>query len=181
MRLLCLLMLAGGLLACSDPNQLAPATNKNRVDTLTLGALRGTPIQTPSAYSVTDGDIRTDQTSAFDFAYDVDDQGRRVFLPQAVLDIQVGNSVRPGLQPTMRAFDDINIAAQNGYITRDTIPVQVGERYIVRSRLVCSLGVPQYAKLEILSADDAARTITFRALANNNCGYRSLKSGIPRQ
>ena len=44
-----------------------------------------------------------------------------------------------------------------------------------------SLGVPQYAKLEILSVNDVARTITFQALANNNCGYRSLKPGIPRQ
>jgi hypothetical protein len=56
----------------------------------------------------------------------------------------------------------------------------VGERYYVRSRVVCtSLSVPQYGKLEVLGIDPAVRSITFRILNNNNCGYRSLQPGIP--
>ena len=51
---------------------------------------------------------------------------------------------------------------------------------MVRSRIVCSIGVPEYAKVEILSVDDVARTMTLRALANTNCGYKSLKPGLPK-
>jgi hypothetical protein len=56
----------------------------------------------------------------------------------------------------------------------------VGQRWIVRSRVVCtSIGVPLYGKIEILAFDDTDRRITFRALANTNCGFRSLRPGLP--
>ena len=73
--LLALAVLAG----CSDSNSLADPTSTNVVDTVTLGALEGTPIQTPSAYSVLNGAVRTDQTTDFEFAYNVDSTGRESF------------------------------------------------------------------------------------------------------
>jgi hypothetical protein len=39
--------------------------------------------------------------------------------------------------------------------------------------------VPNYGKLHVLSVDDADRTVTFEVLANRNCGFRSLRAGIP--
>ncbi|MFL5518743.1 MAG: hypothetical protein ACJ8DJ_21505, partial [Gemmatimonadales bacterium] len=57
--LLILLALATG---CSDANSLADPTIANAVDTVTIGALVGTPISTPSAYSVTNDAVRVDQT-----------------------------------------------------------------------------------------------------------------------
>jgi hypothetical protein len=170
--------------ACSDPNQLAPAGQKNFLDTLTLAALRGTPIQQPSAYAVADGLVRTDQTSNFDFAFDVDSasgQIKHYFLPQAVLDIRTTNSVNPGLQLRAEGFDQIKLAPSNGYITKDSLVADSGQVYIVRSRIVCNIGVSLYSKLQILSFDDSARTVTFKVLANTNCGYKSLQPGIPKQ
>jgi hypothetical protein len=41
--------------------------------------------------------------------------------------------------------------------------------------------VPAYGKLEILSFDADNRTISFRVLANLNCGYKGLEPGIPTQ
>jgi hypothetical protein len=61
--------------------------------------------------------------------------------------------------------------------------VDSGSVLILRSRIVCSgLGVPLYGKLEVLSFDDTPgnRRITFQALANQNCGYKSLLPGLPR-
>jgi hypothetical protein len=48
---------------------------------------------------------------------------------------------------------------------------------------VCSgLGVPLYGKMQVLSIDDTPgnQRITFQALSNKNCGYKSLLPGLPR-
>ena len=58
------------------------------------------------------------------------------------------------------------------------MPIAVGERFIVRSRVVCTiLGVPLYGKLEILAFQDS--TVTFRMLVDENCGYKDLLPGLP--
>ena len=182
------LVLLAGLLplawACSDPNELPPATSRNVVDTLTLFALHGTSVQAPSAFSVPDGLIRTDRTTAFDFAYDIDTTGgtiTRYFLPQAVLDLNVNNSVNPGLQRRAQTFESVTKAPSNGYITRDSLVVDSGQVYIVRSRIVCGIGVSLYAKLEILSFNDAERSVDFKVLPNLNCGYKKLTQGVPTE
>jgi len=175
---------AAFLAACSSQNDLAPASLPNVVDTLTLGALHSSPISAPSAYSVADGNaVRTDLTTAFDFAYDVDAAGRHVFLTLEVLGLGNTSGSGPGLQFTSTPFDQVSQAPSNGYITGDTIVVDSGSVLILRSRIVCSgLGVPLYGKLEVLSFDDTPgnRRITFQALANQNCGYKSLLPGLPR-
>lgn len=167
-------------LACSDPNELPNASQLNFEDTLTIYALDQTPIQVPSAYSVTDGPVRTDRTSAFEFAYQLGPANERMFIPQQALGIQVQNTIDPGLFPRPGiTFESITRAASNGYITDDTVAADSGMVYLVRSRLVCSIGVSQYAKIQVLSFDDAQRSVTFRVIADNNCGYRGLKPGIP--
>lgn len=182
MRRLFLLLLLPPLASvggCSG-NPLGAPQFPNVVDTVILGALVGTPISVPSAYSISAGAaVRTDQTSQFDFAYNVDPAGRRVFLPAAVLGL-TSTTAPPGFLPTSDAFDQIDRAPLNGYLTFDTIPIAVGDRFIVRGRVACSvLGVPLYAKLQVLSFDDADRQVTFQVLANRNCGFRSLRPGTP--
>lgn len=173
-----LLALAAG---CGN-NGLGNAGIPNEVDTVLIGALVGTPISVPSAYGINPGaagPVRTDQTSQFDFAYNVLPDGRRVLLPRAALRL-VSSTAEPGLQPSEDTFDAIDEAPLNGYLTLDTIEVAIGERYVVRSRVACtSIGVPLYGKIEILSFDDVDRRLTFRALANTNCGFRSLRPGLP--
>jgi hypothetical protein len=171
------LALAAG---CSNANSLADPTNTNVVDTVTLGALEGTPIQTPSAYAVDLGAVRTDQTTAFEFAYNVDSSGRRVFLPRKVLGLSSASGAEPGVQATGAAFDDITVAPSNGYTVDSAVVVDVGQRWLVRSRVsACTIGVPKYAKLEILSFQDS--TVTFEVLADNNCGYKGLEPGLPNR
>ena len=179
-----MLAAALALAACGQDTQLAPASIPNVVDTITLGALTSSPISLPSAYSVADGNaVRTDITAAFDFAYDVDATGRHVFLTLEVLRLSNTNGSGPGLQFSPLPFDQLASAPSNGWITGDTIVVDSGSVLALRSRIVCSgLGVPLYGKLEVLSIDDTPgnRTITFAALANENCGYKSLLPGLPR-
>jgi len=39
--------------------------------------------------------------------------------------------------------------------------------------------LPRYGKFQVLSLDPVARSVTFQTLVNQNCGYRSLRPGIP--
>jgi hypothetical protein len=162
---------------------LPDATVENVERTETLFALVGTPVSTPSGYSIqpVEGNrrVRTDLSVDFDFAFNVEADGRHVFLPRAALGIDTANSVNPGFRSRSEAFEAITTAPSDGYITEEPVPIGVGDRYVVRSRITCNIGVPKYAKLEIVAFDETARTVTFRVLANDNCGFRSLEPGLP--
>jgi hypothetical protein len=166
--------------ACSSDNRLGtPAfTNAERTDT--LYALLGTPVQTPSAYAIQGSRrVRTDTTSNFDFAYNIQPDGSHVFVPRAVLGIDPTASVNPGLLLRTQTYDAITEAPSNGYVTDQVVPFAVGDRYVGRSRVTCTIGVPTYAKLEVLAIDDLARTVTFRILTDDNCGFKGLEPGLP--
>lgn len=172
------LTLAG--VACSNSTGLPVATvdNAERVDT--LWALLGTPVATPSAYSLEGSRrVRTDLSVDFDFAYNLENGGRHVFIPRSALGIDTTNTANPGLLLRNDTFEAITLAPSNGFTTDQPVPINVGERYVVRSRITCSLGVPKYAKLEILTFDDTARIATFRILTDDNCGFKSLEPGLP--
>lgn len=169
--------------ACSDANSLGDPTETNVVETVTIGALEGTPISTPSGFNITVGAIRTDQSVDFEFAYNVrrlaDDTYQRVLLPRAALGLSSTNSANPGLQRRDESFDGITRAPSNGYVTDSAVPIELGQRYLVRSRVVCTtLGVPLYGKIEILGFQDS--TVTLKVLANKNCGYKDLLPGLPK-
>jgi hypothetical protein len=181
-RLLLMLLPLAGLGGCSDNNGLPNATLENVVDTVTIGALVGTPISTPSGFFIDVsgvGAVRTDQSVGFEFAYNVEPGGRRVFLPRAALGLS-SSTADPGVQLRPETFDEITLARSNGYVTDSAVAVELGQRFLVRSRVICtSLGVPLYAKLEILAFADS--TVTFQVLADRNCGYKGLEPGLPSE
>lgn len=178
---LCALVILALAAACSNSNGLGDATELNVTDTLTLGALEGTPIATPSGFRISTGPVRTDQTVDFEFAYNVrrltDGSYQRVLIPRAALGLASTNQVEPGLQPRQETFDQITRAQSNGYVSDSAVPIDVGQRLLVRSRVVCNIGVPLYGKLEILSFQDS--TVTFKVLTNQNCGFKDLLPGLP--
>ena len=178
-RLLPLLALSA-VAACSDNDNLPDPTDENVVDTVTVGSLTDTPITTASGFSVGGGAIRTDLSPDFDFAYDIQGDpatGTSVILPRAALGIESGSAAEPGVMLRSDAFDAIEVAPSNGYLTEEAVPVALGERYIVRSRVVCNIGVPRYAKVEIIGLED--NSLVLKVLANTNCGYRGLEPGLP--
>lgn len=181
MRSLPLLLLLWTVAACSDSTGLPDATITNVERSDTLYSLLGTPVATPSGFALEGSHrVRTDLTDAFDFAYNVEADGRHVFIPRAALVIDTTNTLKPGFQASTALFDAIKIAPSNGYITDQVIPLAVGDRYLVRSRITCTLGVPKYGKLEILSFDDVAKTVAFRILVDDNCGFKGLEPGLPK-
>jgi hypothetical protein len=166
--------------ACSNSNDLPDATIENVERTDTLWALVGTPVSTPSGFSVEGGRrVRTDLTVDFDFAYNVQTDGQHVLLPRAALGIDTANAVNPGFVARTESFEGITTPPSRGFVTDEAVPVATGERYVIRSRVTCNVGVPKYAKLEILEFNDALGIMTFRVLVNDNCGFRSLEPGLP--
>lgn len=175
-----LLLALAALVACSD-TELGDAATANVIDTLTLGAIHGASLTTPAAFSITAGStIRTDQSSAFDFAYDIIPGKGPALLPLAALGLGTGGSSNPGLQKVTTAFDDLKSGPTSGWLQNDTIPIAVGDVIAGRSRIVCYLGVPQYAKFQVLAFDDVLKTVDLKVLANVNCGYRNLEPGTSR-
>jgi hypothetical protein len=170
-------------IACSDNNGLGDATVPNVERTETLYALEGTPIGTASAYAIEGNrQVRTETSVDFDFAYNVDALGSHVFMPRATLGIDTAASVKPGFVARTETFEGITRAPNNGYVTDQVVPIAIGDRFVVRGRVTClSIALPKYAKLEVLSFDEGARTVTFRVLTDDNCGFKDLEPGLPNQ
>jgi hypothetical protein len=174
------LLALSALTACGDEDSLPEPTTRNIVDTVTVGSLTDTPITTASGFSVSGGAIRTDLDPGFDFAYDIEgppESGRKVMLPRAVLGISSTGTAEPGVMRREETFDEIDAAPSNGYVTDSAVTVALGERYVIRSRVICELGVPIYAKVEIIGFED--NSLVLKRLKNVNCGYRSLEPGLP--
>jgi hypothetical protein len=151
----------------------------NYIDTLTLYALRDTPIRTPSAYSILDVlTVRTDTTGAFDFAFDID-SGAPLIYPAGVL----GLDKTTGIQIIHSPFDNVHSAPTDGYVTDSAVPVATGDVFVARSRASASnciyYSLPRYGKFQVLSIDSVQRSITLAGLVDLNCGFRGLDTGTP--
>ena len=174
------------LLAACNSSLLAPANVASVVDTVTLYALSGTPLFTPSAYALNGRSrVRTDLSISFDFAFNFDSLRRPVFLPAGALGLPK-TAIPPGFQATTTPFANLTIAPIDGYETTLPFVVDTGRVVLARSTsLTCPDGTIQslYAKLHVLAVDTAAtaRTIQFEILTDQNCAYRGLTPGIPGQ
>ncbi|OGU19389.1 MAG: hypothetical protein A3K13_03625 [Gemmatimonadetes bacterium RIFCSPLOWO2_12_FULL_68_9] len=172
----------GAVSGCGDPFG-QEATIENAVDTVILYALRDTPIRLPSAYDMfqLSGSqaVRTDTTSQFDFAFDIDSAGRALIYPAGAL----GLSREPGLQLMDKRFDEVRRAPDTGYRADSAMTVTQGNVFVARSRVTSLLcvyvSVPRYGKFHVLSLDTTNRSITLETLVDLNCGFRGLEPGIP--
>lgn len=171
---------------CSDPNELADPSLSNEVDTVTIFSQTFGSVSQPSAYSIVSrAPVRTWEAGVnFEFVYDVDTTGQSLFLPVELFNVLPEGAFKPGLKrpQVSDSFSQMTRAPLNGYITGDTIPVAAGDLFFVRTTVSsCSiLRVPLYAKVHVIAIDTAAKSIQLEVLANQNCGYRALKPGLPK-
>ena len=168
------------LTACGEDFNLAPANDENTVETASLYALTNTSVTLPSGYELAlERAVRTDQSSDFDFAFDIPAGGGPVFLQSGPLGLGEGS----GFRPESTAFDSLVFAPLDGYVRDSAVTADSGATYVVRSRpTVCVFGnFAYFAKLRVLAVDTVARRVDFEILVNSNCGYRSLETGIPNR
>jgi len=181
--------LAAAIGACNDNPVLPPPQIPVADQVILLYALNGTPVNTPSAYSILlPGEVRLDQTSDFDFAFDIRPDSQfglgttgdtvAALLPR----YQFGFSADGGLQATTQVFDSINAAPSGGYESHNPIQVRDSSVLFATSRIqTCNFGVvlPHYAKLVVQKIDLVARTAAIHVVLDPNCGYRGLAPGLP--
>ncbi len=192
MRIVALIpvVLAAVIGACGDPFAVIPASVSNTVDTVEIYAVNGTPLDKASGYVIPDrSPVRIGLDSPrynFDFLYRIDGTNGPEFAPYSVVTpvaASTSNAGRAGFLAASSSFDAITEAEQTGFVVDKPIKLVVGQVWYARSGLPngCFLGIPYYAKLEILSFDQPQRSVKFRILANVNCGYRGLELGLPKR
>jgi hypothetical protein len=173
-------VLAVASVACDDTG-LIPASFPNMIDTVTLFALRGTPIPAQSAFDIAFGiAARTDEGDAFDFAFDIDSVNAAVIMPAGAL----GLTAQAGLQISDKTFEEVDEAPFDDYVVDSALVITEGDVFIGRSRNTAGncfyLGsLPRYGKFRVLEIDRPNRTLTLEFLVNSNCGYRKLEPGFP--
>ncbi|HYU28496.1 MAG TPA: hypothetical protein VEK83_05670 [Gemmatimonadales bacterium] len=186
MRLRTLFLLPFALAAaCGAPLGLPRASYENKVDTVSLYALSGTPISFPSAYSLLfNQPVRPDQTTSLDFAFDLDSAGRAKLFPTGALHLGRAS----GIQLTTTPFDSIKVAPTGRYQLDSAVVVDSNSVAILHSTPTqCTFGITTayYAKLHVLAIDTTSgpngRRIDFEILTDTNCGYRGLETGLPKR
>ena len=166
--------------ACGSPIGPPTASVDNVVDTVTLYALSGTPVGSPSGFDVENNvRVRTDSTPAFDFLFDLVGTQAKLYPPGALPGLG-----RAGALQYAASFTGTTTAPTSGWNDSTALDVDSGTVVLVRSRVVTCVTyaatVFEYAKLQVLAIDTVGRTLTMQILANTNCGYRDLNVGLPQ-
>lgn len=171
------LLLAVTLTACEDPLSASRAPVPEEPSRATLVSLEDGGLREASAFDVIGPDVvRTDQSPEWDFALSRSGEGDLRFAPRNVV---LGTSSAAGLQPFEGRFEELTVAPDGGYVTDESVPLDPGAVYSVRSRRDPRVGVScfRFMKMEVLSVDRDAGRVTLRYLANPNCGRRTLRPG----
>lgn len=174
--------LGGTGVACND-SLLPNAIYDNIVDTVTLSAIDGTPVASPSGYVLNtpfSHTVRTDlPLSVWDFVFNIDSLGRSLLIPSAALRVGTGS----GLLLANTSFTNLVEAPGGGYNSDSATIVEPGLVLAIRSRLItCELGnIYYYGKLRVLGVDHTTRELRVEVLSDINCGYRSLEPGRPKR
>ncbi|HJS42563.1 MAG TPA: hypothetical protein VJ755_03760 [Gemmatimonadales bacterium] len=176
------------VVGCGDVPGLPAAIYPNRTDSLvSVYALTGTPVTSPSGYLIVDRRVvRTDIIGAtFDFVFDIDSLGRAVLFPTGAVNL----GRQSGAQISSLPFDSLRSAPSGGYQVDSAVVLTIGSVVALHSRSVqCSFDFQPvhnyFAKLLVLDIDTTSgptgRRIDLRVLTNINCGYRGLEPGLPR-
>ena len=171
--------------ACGQPFGLLAPSADNVVDTLTLYALTDTPVRTPSGLVISNVGraeaVRTDSTSSFDFAFDIDSNDRVLLFPTGAL--HLGQS--SGAQLSTLPFDSIKIAPNGNYQLDSAIVLDADGVAVLHSRptgcgVLLTASYFFYAKIHVIEIDPTLRWIKIEILLDTNCGYRGLEPGLPR-
>jgi hypothetical protein len=168
--------------ACDDPFE-PRATTAVRTDSFVAYALSGTPVNVPTAFNVIFfTTVRVEPSYGFDFAFDLDEQGRVLIIPVTRIGGAVIANRRVGLQKATLPFDQVTRAPVNGYHYDSTLAMNEGETMLVETLAdQCPFGTSSlvYSKFLVRAVDTARRRIAFLLTYDPNCGFRSFLPGIP--
>lgn len=155
-------------------------------DTIALFPINGTP-HPANPVGIT---VLSASTSAltgefqFDVAFDLDAQNRVIAYPVRMV---AGNLVpisNAGVQKVAGNWSSVTRAPSSGYRSDTSFVLAIGEVLVIQvptqACIYALRGVNVFGKFVVDSVLPASRQIFGRLLANQNCGYRSLVTGIPK-
>lgn len=180
----CLFALA--LVACGDPVRLK-ASQSTETDSFVVYALTGTPVSFPTTYLAAARAVTILTGSGnFDVAFDINSQGNVVLYPTRLVVTGITTVRDVGLQKASGDFESVVRAPTSGYISDQPLVLAKGEVAVIQtarnsSNDVCTFGLSPFifAKIGIDSVKLANRSIFIKTLVNPNCGFHSLKTGVP--
>ena len=168
--------------ACGDPFK-AKAQFDNTELPFFVHALDGAPEAFATALALPARSLtRVDGNFAFDIAFDLNAQGDIVLLPARVVGQAVTGNKQVGILRPGGAYENVTEAPRTGYVFDSVTVIRKGEPAIIQAQEAsCSLSLApyMYARIVIDSVDLVARAMYGRTVINVNCGFRSLKTGLP--
>jgi hypothetical protein len=179
----CGLVIGAGLTgACSDPFK-ATAQFDNADQPFFVHALSGAPLPFATGLALPAKSVtRVDGTFAFDVAFDLNAQGDILLLPVRVVGQNPTGSRQVGILKPGGAYENVDLAPTTGYVLDSVTVLRKGEAAIIQAQEAsCSLSLSpyMYARIVIDSVDLVGRAMWGRTTININCGFRSLKIGLP--
>ena len=175
--------------ACRDP-QSNRASLLTYQDTITVFAINGSPSVFANAIATQNRAgsqaVRVDDPVSFDLGLEIASDSSVIFIPARLLASSLAAPPRVGLLvDTVRVFDSITVAPTRGFVyDTATVRARPGDVVIVESSAaVCgqnSTGNTAFSKIVVDSIRLIAPPRAFlRILTNPNCGFRSLRPGLP--
>jgi hypothetical protein len=156
------------------------------VDTFAVSALTGTPYNAQSGVNLYGpGALTPGLSESFDFALDIDTDGKVVLLPRTKV-LTCTSTCQLGTLFVSTPFDSLYDAPSRGYVYDSTTVIPVGQTvaFVTKEPGCVSSNIAtydMYAKMVIDSVRTSDRQIFVRVVSDNNCGFRGLVPGvIPR-
>ena len=183
------------LTGCGTNLTLPPAQIPIAQQEIVLYALTNTPVNTPSGYNqIALREVRTDLTTDFDFVFDLRFDSAyglghpgdtvAVLVPRGALGFAADPGLMQATVPPPWESHLIVPATSSAYTKDKAVRIRSGDvLYSTSRRQTCQIGfvLPYYAKLLIEAIDIVNHTATIRVVADPNCGFRQVGSGIPSQ
>lgn len=182
------LSVAGGVFAACGEVTGLEATGEVQFDTLSAFPLTGAGPLTPTALNTAFGTVlAVNSTADFDVVFDLDAQRRVVIYPVKLVVMPLTGVNEVGLRKVEGTFESVERAPTGSYEADEPLTVSAGETVVIEARRnrqgdLCafSLSPNVYSKLVVDSVSTATNAISFRLVANPNCGFRSFAPGLPK-
>ncbi len=181
-QLLTLAGLAVGVAACEDPFKVQ-ASFPNVNQTFTIAALTGADVSAPAGLYL-DGRtvVRIGGDFAFDIAFDINAEGKPVFIPVGMVGTPLTGANPIGFQRIAGGYEALTEAPKTGYHFDSTMAVDLGAAIAIQAQSAnCLQSLTPYifARAVIDSINPATRVLYGRTVINLNCGFRQLTAGLP--
>lgn len=172
------------LTACADPFKLK-ASYGNEPFVYSLYGISGSgPANAPAALDLVGRSaVRVDGNFNFDIAFDFDDTGKIVILPQKLVGTPISGLRTIALQRISGSYESVLLAPSKGWQLDSAVTLIPGEVLGVRmtsASCAYQLSSELYAKIVVDSVKPSG-LIFGRGVVNPNCGFKSFVEGIPEK